>query len=138
MSREIKFRARRKLNGDWVYGSYLKGVSEDWCYVFETGGDPSESGDAPIIRVITKTVGQFTGLHDKHGKEIYEGDICDAWVSRWPDKRTRGIVVWNNDCGAFQLQYEGAFGNQPTDFIHRWHYFEIIGNIYQHPHLLNQ
>ena len=81
---------------------------------------------------------QCTGLRDKNGKEIYEGDIVDAWVSRWPDSKTRGVVVWNTHCGAFQIQYEGAFGNNPTDFIHNWHFFEVIGNIYEHPHLIEQ
>ena len=69
MNREIKFRAKCKDNGEWVYGSYIQSYNEqDWIV---------QDGD--FFAVDSDTAGQFTEFHDKDGKEIYEGDIlCDV------------------------------------------------------------
>lgn len=127
--KEIKFRAWDEKTNEMyhsrpshtVWGGGLCGR-----VVSDTG-----SIEIPLTQMM-----QFTGLKDKNGKEIYEGDVIDAWVSRWPDRKPLGVVIWNEHCAAFQLQYEGAFGNNPSDFIHQWHFFEIKGNIYENPELL--
>lgn len=72
MNRTIKFRGKRIDNGEWVYGDLeynraknivrIHTYDEDGEYLMQHSVDP-------------ETVGQFTGLHDKNGKEIYEGDI---------------------------------------------------------------
>ena len=84
--RTIKFRAKN-LDGEWGYGCYveeerqtLNGFEKKY-FIVNDGYD----------YVKPETVGQFMGLHDKDGKEIYEGDLIEV------DDRLFGIVEWHKD-----------------------------------------
>lgn len=67
MNREIKFKAKRKDNGEWVYG-YLVKQNENEIYI-------CEDVDSACL-IIPETICEYTGLNDKNGVEIYENDIC--------------------------------------------------------------
>ncbi len=134
MSREIKFRGRRLDNLEWVYG-YLVVDPEGGYRIYWKPFDEATSNTYHFV--IPETVGQFTSLPDKNRSEIYEGDIM---YQRYFDKLEEsgygetflqiafkdGAFGWIGDItGQFF-----SFAEQPLDD------YEIIGNIYEHPHLL--
>ena len=81
--REIKFRGKT-LSGKWVYGYAAKFNHNSVPVILED----TEDGIEPR-KIIPNTVGQFTGLHDRNGKEIYEGDIV-KWILTMPGVGVNG------------------------------------------------
>lgn len=69
----MKFRGKSKLNGKWHYGSYIH-LGDDWCQIVPTQNHDDGIPDSSV-RVITESVGLFTGLTDSVGTEIYVGDL---------------------------------------------------------------
>ena len=116
--REILFKAKRLSDGAWVEGYYIGPIGvldvHEICDVHDITG--------PRVEVDPSTVCEYTGLIDKNGKKIFEGDIVEGidfsaedgyGVVQWDDGAFE--VVGNDICGTFHENYWGK-------------YFEVIGN----------
>ena len=132
--REIKFRAKRKDNGAWVYGDLTHVQKILSVEEVQRSGRRSE----PAVRVANydvdeETTGQYTGLKDRDGNEIYEGDIL-CFMD------TKGVtylfeVVYEDGAFCFSHYRERAF----TELRHHnLRKYIVNGNIYDNPELLTE
>lgn len=139
--REIKFRGKSKNIDEWCYGTYIfidddindpfrtRPIRETHKIVFWCSGDWGMGGWVDE-EVIPETIGQYTGLKDKNGKEIYEGDII-----LWHDKK----YVAKFQSGMFYASVEefnkDVHGGHPLWSLVKYHDEQdcgvIVGNIYE-------
>lgn len=141
MKREIKFRGKDKKTGEWFYGNLFDKDTSGRTHIGTT-----KKG---CLDIAPDTVGQYTGLKDKKGKEIYEGDIV---YSEFADgSKCMGLVGWNNKLSCFgvmdeydylsrQLGYDfPEFDNHFfIEVLKNSKIFKIIGTIYDNPELLTE
>ena len=131
MNRQIKFRGKRLDNGAWVYG-YLA----DGYYINDI--------NAPVrtvIEVDPGTVGQFTGLLDRNGKEVYEGDVV-FWIAadmRGRGRGEQGAIFWDRHTMSWAIERDKpcvdgrpCIISRPFDKRH----LEVVGNIHDNPDLM--
>ena len=122
--RTIIFRGKRLDNGEWVVGNLIQG---DQSFIEGLEVDP-------------ETVGQFTGLHDKNGNEIYEGDVLDVLYNIYIERENVCVVY-----GDVEVETTPGFylsDNGTTECDHTWDFRDfmpdrkVIGNIHDNPELL--
>ncbi|EQC1535610.1 YopX family protein [Clostridium botulinum] len=122
--REIKFRGKRIVNYEWVYGYYFYDKFDDKHYILQAQEDEEE---AFMYEVIPETVGEYTGLKDDNNKEIYEDDIIDTW-----NKNYR--VIYNGYMWALKDFYISCL-DIPYDAFSEFS-AKKVGNIHDNPKLL--
>lgn len=162
MERQIKFRGKRFPDGKWVYGDLLR--IGGGCIIYYGSKTDTQTPDIPkesdvfvelfnneVAVVIPDTVGQFTGLLDCDGNEIYEGDILKGrtflHVYDLPDGEQfdyEGFVEWGSQCDVglcwqlTDLEKTGSWWLKKT--VHRiavdYSTGRIIGNIHDNRELL--
>lgn len=141
--REIKFRGKSIQTGEWVYGGYVKHQTHTLAPLYDPTREPKpvpeyqhlilKSGFSDwnmakpleMHEVKEETVGEFTGLRDKNGVEIFEGDI--GFFSHSP--QDIGAVQWV-DAGLWFVKQDKTYYNM------RSAEFQIIGNIHENSELL--
>lgn len=136
MTREIKFRGKDIETGEWEYGSLFQALGK-----YPAIAKPKPTADGKLYYCLAAvnpdTVGQYTGLKDRNGKEIFEGDILvqeiqtniglfkDYFEARWESAGFIGICL-NNESKGFTDALESC-----TDYI-------VCGNIHDNPELLEE
>lgn len=138
--REIKFRGK-SLDGKWLFGYIYRYVNRDGIDTVAIIEIQNNGFDATLNlhKISHNTVGQFTGLHDKNGKEIYEGDIIRSFDSKgepiihyiqYDDEEAVFVAVLNGS----EKGYFG-YGSIAQRWINEWGK-EVIGNIHDNFDLL--
>lgn len=133
--REIKFRAKRLDTGGWVYGDLIyppSGTAIIMIYI----ALQYRVYDKRTYVVDNDTICQFTGLTDRNGKQIFEGDIIS--LADLTDD-LKAVVVYNEEETAFCLKLIGsdALGFRTLgSWLSMGYDVEVIGNRYDHPDLI--
>lgn len=125
MSREIKFRAHGQVYPKWFYGYYVKNKEGD-SFIRSTG-------NFETYWVLEETLGQFTGMHDKNGVPIFEGDIIKDHIGI-------GVVEYSEKRASFRVNYGDGLCKWFIDYNLKGELesIEVIGNIHENPEILEK
>lgn len=119
--REILFRGKNKVDGEWSIGSLAHDTKYGNCFIEVC------VHQGICEEVIPETVGQYTGLTDKNGNKIFEGDIIHGFGGNF-------AVRWSPEICSF-VAGEGR-RIRPAMTYGTMKSFEVIGNIYDNPELM--
>ena len=134
MTREIKFKGKSKRDGRWWFGNLCVKDTKGNTQIY----DPEYGG---CFEIDPDTVGQFIGLHDRNGKEIYEGDIIRSFDSQ--GEPINHVIEYDNNDAQFIVvlagytKYDFGCSGITQKWINEFKK-EVIGNIHDNPELLKQ
>lgn len=116
--REILFRGKTVCDGDWVYGGITWNPSRKKFFIHT---------DWEEAKVIPETVGQYTGLTEKNGRRVFEGDIIHGNLGNF-------VVRWSDNISGFVAGEKER--THPCMNRGTMKCYEVIGNIYDNPELM--
>lgn len=141
--RQIKFRGKPKAGynygKDWLYGSLLQIDDSNYGIIELSDVSCDENGyvDYSHTPIQLETIGQFTSLTDKNGKEIYEGDIVKEKESEYSNEYRVYSVYFNEDEMQWWMSDDEIGDSFPLIEL-ELDYCKVIGNIHDNPELLTK
>lgn len=120
--RAIKFRGKSILTDEWFYGDLVHSADKKRTAILVNDKDSYDE-----CEVVPETVGQFTGLYDCEGKEIFEGDILDFNGIKVEVRFVRGV---------FALLVNGNLDDELCGDCRTDLFAKVIGNVYENPDIL--
>lgn len=142
MMREILFRGKainrnegchrtEYQNGEWVYGLVTRLYDEQFKNL---PAEMTNTNGISGIEIDYKTIGQYTGMHDKNGTKIFEGDIID--FSNRSDGDGYGVVKYDAYETEFGFEYDNIYRSLGRNFYPE--NIEVVGNVYDNPELVGR
>ena len=137
--RSIIFRGKSLKNKKWVYGDLMRNIcaTRIVCYK-ETDNESGQRADWDYIEVDDSTVGQYIGLKDRNGKEIYEGDILHYTRKRIgeEDKEYYREVTFHNGCFCMYVPNHFTHSGLCNHIVNGILDWEVVGNKFDNPEML--
>lgn len=143
MSREVKFRGKSLRCNTWVYGHYCRLNNTD-CIILQPKFTVNDNKDEVITtmaeEIDIKTLGEYIGLEDYKGQEVYEGDVI---LSSWWDDEPQEVKFHKYGFKGFDIRQKIVHGRELYEGIDNLldgcfgDVFEIMGNIHDNPELLS-
>lgn len=128
--REILFRGKDILTGEWLYGDLIQSANEEDVKFIVPFTETNTRG------IISETIGQFTGLCDKNGQGIFEGDIV-RHMQKYEisgEVESTAVIIWNEAYSCWNVKY---LNGRVTAFLGCEHFkIEVISNVHDNPELL--
>lgn len=139
--REILFRGRRKDTGEWVYWTCMGKLHQTQNGKLMSGTTGLTEWAYELLSIDDDTIGQYTGITDKHGKYVFEGDMI-RHCNDCPDAELeeKGVVFWDEEYCGWRRTSNGAFHRGAVDTYRlSWEcVYEVIGNIHDDPELMEE
>lgn len=136
--REIKFRGKDILNGEWIKGYLFYDYNNaDEYRPFIIYKSEAFLGGVNEQQINENTIGQYTGLKDKNGKEIYEGDILKLHYIKNGLTEIKARVVYSDDYAQYVIK-DTKYVSDDYEPLCDYEDLEVIGNIYENPELLKE
>ena len=120
--RTIKFRGKSILTDEWFYGDLVHSADKKKTAILMNDKDSYDE-----CEVVPETIGQFTGLYDCEGEEIFEGDILDFNGLTVEVRFVRGV---------FALLINGNLDDKLGGHCRTDLFAKVIGNVYENPDIL--
>ena len=145
MERKILFRGKRVDTGEWVQGFFVAYDDETYIFTDEEVKKGIDLGGyldcCQMHQVIPETVGEWTGLEDRHNTKIFEGDVVakyDFWLGEIRDTAPRKLVEWAYGSCGFEPFSDSQENCGPCGCGDDPKYVKVVGNIHDNPELVRR